>query len=182
MTVDDIRIYGDPVLRRKAARVEVFDEQFKALVEEMFPIMFEADGIGLAAPQVNISKAFLVIGMPRENQEPDRLVFVNPEILEARGEGTFEEGCLSLPGIREEVIRPEWIRVRYQDAEGLIKELETEGLLARVLQHEMDHLNGILLVDRISPARRSLLRSELKELAERSQKRLEKERSSSSAA
>ena len=106
MTVDDIRIYGDPVLRKKAARVEAFDEGFKALVEEMFPIMFEADGIGLAAPQLNISKAFLVIGMPRENQEPESLVFVNPEILEARGEGTFEEGCLSLPGIREEVVRP----------------------------------------------------------------------------
>jgi len=182
MTIDDIRVYGDPVLRKKAARVEAFDEEFKALVEEMFPLMLEADGIGLAAPQVNISKAFLVIGMPRENQEPERLVFVNPEILEARGEGAFEEGCLSLPGIREEVVRPEWIRVRYQDVEGLVKELETDGLLARVLQHEMDHLDGILLVDRISPARRSLLRSELKELAEQSRQRLEKERSSPSAA
>ncbi|HEX7343691.1 MAG TPA: peptide deformylase [bacterium] len=182
MTVDDIRVYGDPVLRKKAARVEVFDEEFKALVEEMFQIMFVADGIGLAAPQVNISKAFLVIGMPRENQDPEKLLFVNPEILEARGEGCFEEGCLSLPGIREEIVRPEWIRLRFQDIEGQVKEVETDGLLARVLQHEMDHLEGILLVDRLSPARRSLLRNELKKLVEQSRQRLEKERASQTAA
>lgn len=182
MTVDDIRVYGDPVLRKKAARVEVFDEKFKAWVEEMYPLMLEADGIGLAAPQVNISKAFLVIGMPRENQDPEKLVFANPEILETRGEGPFEEGCLSLPGIREEVVRPEWIRLRYQDVEGQVQELEADGLLARVLQHEIDHLEGILLIDRISPARRSLLRNELKQLAEKSRERLEKERASQTAA
>ncbi len=182
MTVDDIRVYGDPVLRKKAARVETFNEEFKALIEEMFQIMFVADGIGLAAPQVNISRAFLVIGMPRENQDPEKLLFVNPEILEARGEGTFEEGCLSLPGIREEIVRPEWIRVKFQDVEGQVKELETDGLLSRVLQHEMDHLEGILLVDRLSPARRSLLRNELKKLVEQSRERLEKERASQTAA
>jgi len=174
MSADDIRIYGDPILRRKAERVIVFDDAFKALVEEVFPVMFEADGIGLAATQLGIMKAFLVIGMPRENEAPERLFFANPEILETRGESTFEEGCLSVPGIREEVERPEWIRLRYRDIEGQVKELETDGLLARVLQHEMDHLEGILFVDRISPARKALLKNELKKLAEESKKKREK--------
>ncbi len=172
MSADDIRLYGDPILRQKAAPVEDFDDGFKKFTDEMFEVMVEADGIGLAAPQVNVSKALVVIGMPRENDELERLFFANPEILEAQGESTFEEGCLSLPDIREEVVRPEWIRVRYQDLDGTIKELETEGLLARVLQHEIDHLNGILFVDRISPARRALLKGELQKLVEKSQSRM----------
>lgn len=167
MSAEDIRIYGDPVLRKKAAPVEAFDDQLKSQVDEMFRVMFEAEGIGLAAPQVNILRAFLVIGMPRENQEPERLFFANPEIVETRGESAFEEGCLSIPEIREEVIRPEWIRLRYQDLEGNQKELETSGLLARVLQHEIDHLNGILFVDRITAARKSLLKNDLKKLAQK---------------
>ncbi len=170
MSTEDIRVYGDPVLRRKADRVVQFDEALKKTVDEMFEVMFAADGIGLAAPQVNISKAFLVIGMPRENQEPEKLFFANPEIVESRGESTFEEGCLSIPDIREDVIRPEWIRVQYQDIRGNKQILETEGLLARVLQHEIDHLDGILFVDRISAARRSLLKNDLKKLSERSKK------------
>ena len=94
MSTRDIRIYGDPVLRRQTEPVEHFDDELRSTVEEMFEVMFAADGIGLAAPQVNISKAFLVIGMPRENEEPERLFFANPEILETRGESAFEEGCL----------------------------------------------------------------------------------------
>ncbi|MFH1863175.1 MAG: peptide deformylase, partial [bacterium] len=129
-----IRIYGDSVLRKKAAPVEVFDDELKEVVAAMFDTMFAAEGIGLAAPQMNISKAFLVIGMPRENQEPERLFFANPQILETSGESSFEEGCLSVPEVRAEVIRPEWIRVTYQDLEGKEHELETNGLLARVLQ------------------------------------------------
>lgn len=168
MSTEDIRIYGDPVLRRKADKVEQFNETLKKTVDDMFEVMFAADGIGLAAPQVNISKAFLVIGMPRENEEPERLFFANPEIVESRGESTFEEGCLSIPDIREDVIRPEWIRVQYQDINGNERILETDGLLSRVLQHEIDHLDGILFVDRISAARRSLLKNDLKKLSEKS--------------
>ena len=166
MSADDIRIYGDPVLRKKAKPVMEFDGRLKAVAQEMFETMFEAEGIGLAAPQVNIPKAFLVIGMPRENQEPERLFFANPEILESRGESSFQEGCLSVPGISDEVIRPEWIQVKYQDLEGQEHVLEDGGLLARVLQHEIDHLNGILFVDRLSPARKALLKNSLKKLAE----------------
>jgi len=166
MSAHDIRIYGDPVLRRQTEPVEHFDAELKSTVEEMFEVMFAADGIGLAAPQVNISKAFLVIGMPRENEEPERLFFANPEILETRGESAFEEGCLSVPGVREEIIRPEWIRLKFQDLEGKEHTLETDGLLARVLQHEVDHLKGILFVDRVTPARKVLLKKPLQQLAE----------------
>lgn len=166
MSADDIRKYGDQVLRKQAEPVEVFDDNLKSTVEEMFEVMFQADGIGLAAPQVNISRAFLVIGLPRENDEPKRLFFANPEISETRGESAFEEGCLSIPGITEEVIRPECIHLTYQDIDGKKCTLQTDGLLARVLQHEIDHLKGILFVDRISPARKILLKNSLQKLAE----------------
>ncbi len=166
MSAHDIRIFGDPILRIKAPPVEVFDAALQATVDEMFATMDEADGIGLAATQVNIPRAFLVVGFPTDNGEIERLFFANPEIQEARGESTIEEGCLSLPGLRVEVVRSEWVRLKFQDIEGQSQELETEGLLARVLQHEIDHLNGILFVDRISPARRALLKSQLDRLAE----------------
>jgi peptide deformylase len=168
MSANDICIYGDLVLRRKAEQVDTFDDNLKQTADEMFEAMFEADGVGLAAPQVGISKAFLVMGMPRDNDEPEQLFFANPEILETRGESTFEEGCLSIPGIREDVVRSEWIRVRYQDLEGQVHELEADGLLARALQHEIDHLNGILFIDRLSPARRGLLKNSLEKLAKSS--------------
>ncbi len=168
MSADDIRIYGDEVLRKKAKPVREFDDQLKSTAEQMFEVMFETDGIGLAAPQVGISRSFLVIGMPREDEDPEKLFFANPKILETRGESSFEEGCLSVPGISDEIIRPEWIRVKYQDMEGNEHVMENGELLARVLQHEIDHLNGILFVDRISPARKSLLKNSLKKLADES--------------
>lgn len=166
MSAEDIRIYGDEVLRKKAEHVVEFDDELKTTVGQMFETMSEAEGIGLAAPQVGIPRAFLVIGMPRENEELEKLFFANPEILETSGESHFEEGCLSVPSITEDVVRPEWIRLRYQDIDGNEQSLESDGLLARVLQHEIDHLNGILFVDRITPARKSLLKNSFKKLAE----------------
>jgi peptide deformylase len=168
MSTEDIRIYGDPVLRCQAEPVNQFDEALKDVAEQMFEIMFEADGIGLAAPQVGISRSFLVIGIPREDEEPERFFFANPEIIETRGETTLEEGCLSLPNVRADVVRPEWIKVKFQDLEGRQFVIETDGLLARVLQHEIDHLNGILFVDRVTPARKILMKNDLHKLAEKS--------------
>jgi peptide deformylase len=165
MSKNDICIYGDLVLKQKAAPVVEFDEKLKQTADEMFETMIEADGIGLAAPQMDISEAFLVIGMPHDNDEVERMFFANPEIVETRGDIGMEEGCLSIPGIREEVVRPEWIRLKYQDVQGQWHEMETDGLLARVLQHEIDHLNGILFIDRLSPAKRSLLKGALEKLA-----------------
>ncbi len=170
MSPEDIRIIGDPVLRKNADPVVDFDEQLKVTVDEMFETMFEAEGIGLAAPQVNISKRFLIIGMPREDDEPERFFFANPEILETEDESPFEEGCLSVPGVRADVVRPDWIKLRYRDTDGQEHILETGELLARVLQHEVDHLNGILFVDRLTPARKALIKKQLQELAENSGK------------
>jgi peptide deformylase len=166
MKIEPIRIYGDPILRRKADPVEHFDDELQAIVDRMFEVMLRADGIGLAAPQVGISRSFLVIGMPKENEEIERLFFANPRIVETAGSSPYDEGCLSVPGIRAEVIRPEWIRVKYQDLDGSEKVLEDGELLARVLQHEIDHLNGILFVDRISPAKKALLKKTLQKMAE----------------
>ncbi|MBU0518250.1 peptide deformylase [bacterium] len=170
MTAEEILIFGNPTLRKNAAPLTVFDDSLKATVEEMFTTMIEADGIGLAAPQVGISKRFLIIGMPREDDEIERLFFANPEVVAMEGESEYDEGCLSVPGIRAEILRPEWIRFRYQDIDGNQLELEDGGLLARVLQHEIDHLNGILFIDRLSPSKRSLLKKTLQKMAETGQK------------
>ncbi|TKJ41774.1 peptide deformylase [candidate division LCP-89 bacterium B3_LCP] len=168
MSADNIRIYGDEILRLKAAPVVDFNESLKATVEDMFDTMQQAEGIGLAAPQVGISQAFLIVGLPHEDDDDiDRLFFANPKILETDGESHFEEGCLSVPGITEDVVRPQWIKLECQDIDGKIHTLEDDGLLARVLQHEIDHINGILFIDRLSPARKSLLKNTLKKIARR---------------
>ncbi len=166
MKVQSIRIYGDPILRRKADPVERFDDELRAIVDDMFGVMLKADGIGLAAPQVGISRRFLIIGMPKDNDEIERLFFANPRIEETAGSAPYDEGCLSVPGIRAEIIRPEWIRVKYQDLDGSERVLEDGELLARVLQHEIDHLNGILFVDRLSPAKKALLKKTLQKMAQ----------------
>jgi peptide deformylase len=158
--------YGHPNLRVTCAPVTDFDDKLRALAEAMVVTMHENDGMGLAASQVNILIQLLVIGIPEKEDRPAlRLVVVNPEILEARGSWDYEEGCLSVPDLREMVTRPEWIRLRYQDLEGRVQEIETDGILARVLQHEIDHLNGILFVDHLSPVRRALMKAKLKKLA-----------------
>ena len=160
----DIRIIGDPVLRRKADTVTVFDAELKQLAQDMLETMVDGEGIGLAAPQVGVSKRLLVVGIPDEEDQLHFAAFVNPRIVEQRGTMVMEEGCLSIPGIREEVERPESIRLAWQDLDGEEHESWLHDLDARVLQHEMDHLDGVLFVDRISPARRTTLKGRLNEL------------------
>jgi peptide deformylase len=158
--------YGHPNLRVKCAPVTEFDDKLRALAEAMVVTMHENDGMGLAASQVNVPIQLLVIGIPEKEDRPAlRLTVVNPEILESRDTWDYEEGCLSIPELREMVTRPEWIRLRYQDLSGRVHEIETDGILARVLQHEIDHLNGILFVDHLSPVRRALMKAKLKKLA-----------------
>ncbi|MBM3324818.1 MAG: peptide deformylase, partial [Calditrichaeota bacterium] len=127
--------------------------------------MVGAEGVGLAAPQINVPLQFVVISIPREHDEPLQMVMANPRIIETRGQWEYEEGCLSVPEIRDMVTRPEWIRVEYQDIDGKPQSLEADGLLARVIQHEIDHINGILFVDRLTPVRRIRWESALKKLA-----------------
>ncbi|APF19367.1 Peptide deformylase [Caldithrix abyssi DSM 13497] len=152
-----IRYIGDPVLRKVAEPITEFDDKLKNFAEDLIDVMHVEDGIGLAAPQIGISRQIIAVDASElvENEFPR--VFVNPQILEASGEWVVEEGCLSIPGVREEVTRPETILLKFQDVVGESFTQEFSGWLSRILQHEIDHLNGILFVDRISPIRRNLL-------------------------
>lgn len=152
-----IRYIGDPVLRRENDEVAKFDGNLKSLVHEMIDIMHREDGIGLAAPQIGLNKQILVIDISELEKEENPRAFINPKIVDGSGESTVEEGCLSIPGVREEVTRPEKIQLTYQDEEGNLYTEDYYGWLARVLQHEIDHLNGILFVDHISPFKRQML-------------------------
>ncbi|MDD2892470.1 MAG: peptide deformylase [Halothiobacillaceae bacterium] len=147
-----ILLYPHPNLRKVAQRVEVFDENLRQLVTDMFTTMYDAPGIGLAATQVDVHQKLAVIDVSEEKNQP--LVLVNAEILASEGIEEMEEGCLSIPGINEKVTRKDWVRVRYQDLDGKECTLETGGLLAVCIQHELDHLNGRLFIDHISPLKR----------------------------
>lgn len=160
-----IRIYGDPVLRLKAQQVEDFGEKWQPLIQEMLEICLTDNGAGLAAPQLGESIQLAVVMMRRENEEPFTIALFNPKTVSSEGESTFEEGCLSIPGIREEVVRPEKIKLNFQDYTGKSFEIEVDGLFARVLQHEIDHLNGVLFIDRVAPLKKTLLKGKLKRIA-----------------
>jgi len=159
-----IRIYGDPILRKKAERVEVFDENLDDILEEMIETMYLGDGVGLAAPQVGLSLRIFVMDW---GEGP--LKVINPEILEfSKDKVVDEEGCLSLPDIFEDVERSKQVKVRFQDEKGRTHEKIFEDYPARIFQHEYDHLNGILFIDRISATRRARLKSKLLELVKKS--------------
>ncbi|MDZ7344294.1 MAG: peptide deformylase [candidate division KSB1 bacterium] len=173
MAVWPIRKYGDPVLRKKAKPIVAFDANLQKLAAEMIETMQAAKGIGLAANQIGLTEALCVVdvGLIKEGEPPQ--VFINPVILREDGKETsYEEGCLSIPEVTEEVLRKERILVRYQGLTGVAQEQECDGMLARVLQHEIDHLNGILFIDRISAVRRSLLKKKLKALADQTRQEM----------
>lgn len=151
--------FPDPRLRNKALPVELIDDSTRRLVDDMFATMYAAPGIGLAATQVNVSQRVLVVDVSPEKNQPR--CFINPEILERSGEEEMEEGCLSVPGVYELVTRAEIIKVRAFDQEGKAFELETGGLLAVCVQHEIDHLDGKLFVDYLSGIKRQRIRRKL---------------------
>lgn len=156
-----IRIIGDDVLREQTREVTEFDDKLNDLIENMIDTMHEADGIGLAAPQVGLSLRMLVTDISGVEKEGKPEAFINPYIRESFGEVVLEEGCLSIPGIREEVTRPEEIVLEYQDATGAKKKEQFSGWMARVLQHEIDHLDGVLFVDHLSPIKKKLVANQL---------------------
>lgn len=162
-----IRYYGDPVLRMRAKRVDKFDKDLRELAEAMVEKMHDARGIGLAAPQVGESIR-LIVAMSMSDLDDENakaFVLVNPEILERSGKPwEYEEGCLSIPGIVGNLTRPEHIRVGYQDLDGNSQFLDVEGMFARILFHEIDHLDGKLFIDYFSTAQKSLIKSKLKEI------------------
>ena len=159
-----ILLFGDPTLKRKAKTIEKGTLAIDQIVSDMFETMEEANGVGLAAPQIGMSiRLFVLDTSPMvEEEEGVREVFINPEILEESGEEwAFEEGCLSIPGIREDVNRLDTVRIKYQDVEWNWHEEELEGMLARVVQHEYDHIEGILFTDYLTSFKKRLLKSKL---------------------
>jgi peptide deformylase len=149
--------YPDPVLERPGEPVTEFDDELRKLVDDMFESMYAAKGIGLAAPQVGISRRLTVIDLSFKEKQEDRIVLVNPEIIFREGKQYEEEGCLSLPDIRDKVSRAAKVKVRAQDVKGKWFEIEGEELLARAFQHEIDHLDGILFFRRVSALKRDLI-------------------------
>ncbi len=165
MALLEILTAPDPRLKKKAAPVDQVDDEIRRLMDDMLETMYDAPGIGLAAPQVGVSKRVLVIDLAREGEEPQPLQIANPEIVWVSDEdATYEEGCLSVPDHYGEVVRPAAVKVRCLDRENEIREIEADGLLATCLQHEIDHLDGILFVDHLSALKRNMiLRKLLKE-------------------
>jgi peptide deformylase len=154
----DIRIIGDPVLKTRVRDVEEIDGSVARLVDDMLETMYAAPGIGLAAPQVGVLSRVIVLDLAREDETPQPLLMANPELLWLSDEdATYNEGCLSVPEHYADVARPGACRVRYIDHENEIRELEAEGLLATCIQHEMDHLDGILFLDHISALKRNII-------------------------
>ena len=154
--------FPDPRLRTRAVPVtadRIADSGFQALLDDMFQTMYEAPGIGLAASQVDVHERFMVIDVSEEKNAPQ--VFINPEILEKTGEQVYQEGCLSVPGIFADATRADAIKVRFLDRTGAAQELQVDGLLAVCIQHEMDHLEGKLFVDYLSPLKREMVKKKL---------------------
>ncbi len=165
MAVRPVRIYGDPVLRQKSAEVAAVDDSVRQLVADMRETMKAYNGVGLAANQVGVAQRVLVVDVPVDDERRAAFAMVNPVIETRSGTEVGEEGCLSMPGIYEEVTRALDVKVRALDEQGREYTLEASGYLARAIQHEVDHLDGVLFVDRLSALKRTFLRRALDALA-----------------
>ncbi len=162
--IHEVVKYPDPILAKRGEPVTVFDADLKKLIDEMFDSMYAAQGIGLAAPQIALSKRIAIVDISFQKNPEEKIVLINPEIIEREGKQVEEEGCLSLPDIREKVSRAEWVKVKAQDVTGKWVEIEGEELLARALQHEIDHLDGILFIDHLSRLKRDLVLRKIKKM------------------
>ena len=156
--------FGDPVLEKQAEPVTSFDDDLKKLVEDMFESMYAAHGVGLAAPQIGISKRLAVIDVTFKEDPEAKLVLANPEIVHTEGRHTQNEGCLSIPDFRESVTRPKKVTIRAQDVSGKFYEKTGEELLARAFLHETDHLNGKLYISHLSALKRDLIKRKIRKL------------------
>ncbi len=156
--------YGDPVLEKPTTAVENFDAELEQLTEDMFASMYAAQGVGLAAPQIGRGLRLAVIDVTAGKNPEAKIVLANPEIIHAEGEKREEEGCLSIPGFRGYVIRPQFVTVKAQNAKGESFEIRGEDLLARAFCHEIDHLNGVLFIQHLSILKRDLIKRKIKKL------------------
>jgi len=156
--------YGDAVLEKPGAPIKKFDAELEQLTEEMFASMYAAQGVGLAAPQIGLSLRIAVVDVTGGKNPEARIVLANPEVVHAEGEVREEEGCLSIPGFRGYVLRPQFVTIKAQNAKGETFEIRGENLLARAFCHEIDHLNGILFLQHLSMLKRDLIRRKIKKL------------------
>ena len=156
--------YGAPELEQESRKVTEFDQELKELAEDMLETMYSAPGVGLAAPQVGVNLRLIVVDPTAGEKQGHQIVLVNPEVIERNGCQKEEEGCLSFPSITSTVERPEHVRVRGQDLAGNEVEQEADGLMARALCHEIDHLDGVLLIDRVSMLRRDMIKRKIRKL------------------
>ncbi len=161
MAILEILTYPDEVLKQVALPVETVDNDIKKLVDDMAETMYAAPGVGLAANQVGVLKRVVTIDVEYSQSTPNLIVLINPKIIERNGSCMSEEGCLSLPGVTEEVERAERVKVRALNREGTPFELEADGFLAAAIQHELDHLDGTVLIDRLSFLKRRMLSRDL---------------------
>ncbi|HXJ45870.1 MAG TPA: peptide deformylase [Candidatus Dormibacteraeota bacterium] len=160
----DVVKYGDPVLEKPGATITKFDAALEELAEDMFATMYAAQGVGLAAPQIGKSIRIAVVDVTGGKNPEAKIVLVNPQIIHAEGEKREEEGCLSIPGFRGYVVRPQFVTVKAQNAKGETFEIRGEDLLARAFCHEIDHLNGVLFLAHLSMLKRDLIRRKIKKL------------------
>jgi len=160
----DVVKYGDPVLEKPGATITKFDAALEELAEDMFATMYAAQGVGLAAPQIGKSIRIAVVDVTGGKNPEAKIVLVNPQIIHAEGEKREEEGCLSIPGFRGYVVRPQFVTVKAQNGKGETFEIRGEDLLARAFCHEIDHLNGVLFLAHLSMLKRDLIRRKIKKL------------------
>ena len=156
--------FGDPVLETPAAEVKIFDDELKKLADDMFESMYAARGVGLAAPQIGISRRIAVVDVTFKEDPNAKLVLINPEIVHKEGRHAQSEGCLSIPEFRENVSRAKVVTIRAQDVTGKVFEKTGDDLLARAFQHETDHLNGKLYISHISALKRDLIKRKIRKL------------------
>lgn len=162
--VHEILVWPHPVLKQKAQPVAKVDDEVRALIKDLFESMYAADGVGLAAPQIGVLKNVIVLDTTPRQPEVTPVAMVNPEIIELHGKTTYKEGCLSVPGEAEDVDRAASVTVRYLDEQGVEQTRTVNGLLAIAVQHETDHLKGVMFVDHISNLKRELIRKRMKRL------------------
>ena len=162
MTVLPIVTAPDPVLKKKAVQVAAVDDRIRQMMDDMLETMYEAPGIGLAAPQIGVSERVVVIDIGRSDENRQPYFLVNPEIVwMSEEENTYEEGCLSVPEHYAEVVRPKAVKVKFLDRDNQPAEIETDGLLATVIQHELDHLDGVLFIDHLTSLKRNMIQRKL---------------------
>jgi len=170
MAVRDILIIPDKRLRLKSEAVKAVDKLLRALVNDMFETMYAAPGIGLAAVQIGVPRRVITIDLAKKDEPKEPQVFINPEVIWASDEkATYEEGCLSIPEYYEEVERPKAVKVKFLDLDLKPREIEAEGLLATCLQHEIDHINGVLFIDHISKLKRDMVMKKFKKAAKKTE-------------